>query len=528
MNVRTTGRPVVLGPSAAVSTGHWLASEAGIAMLRAGGTAVDAAVAACAALAVVKPDACALGSDLFMQIYDAASGRVYALNASGPAPALAEAAAYGAEIPMHGLRAVAVPGAVGGWDAALERFGRLDRARVLAPAIAYARHGIPVSEHLAGVLSESRRLLAADPGCAATFLPGGRTPRYGELLRQPELAVTLEAIAADGASAFYCGAFARALDSDARASGAFIRADDLAEYRPSWREPLRIAYRGFDVFEQPLVSQGAIVLEALKIVEGFPLADYGDLSADFVHVHVEAVKLAIADRQRYLGDPDFVDVPIARFLDDAYVARRREAIDLQHAHPAPPAGTLLEAATDTSFGCAVDAAGNGVSFIQSVFHVWGAAVVVPGTGVLLNNRMTGFSLEPGHPNRLEPRKRTMHTLNTVVVCRDGKLRWVYGTPGAAAQVQSNAQLLTRVVDFGRNPQEAIEAPRAFWEGGGELLVESRFGERTFDELKRRGHRVNDGGPWNLLTGGMQMIHVNQHGVREAAADPRREGYAVAF
>jgi gamma-glutamyltranspeptidase/glutathione hydrolase len=511
------GRPVVMGRNAAVSSGHALASQAGIEMLRAGGNAVDAAVATLAALAVVKPEACGLGSDAFLQIYDAASGRVEALNGSGPAPGLATLEACGGAIPVRGPRAPSVPGAVGAWEAALRRYGTFDLARVLAPAIAYARDGMPVSLHFASMLEHGRASIA-DDAWAAVFVPDGRLPRYGESFRQPELAGTLEAIARDGAGAFYRGVFAGALDADMRAHGGFMRLGDLERYAPEWKDPLHVRYRGYDVYEQPPVSQGVIVLEAVKLLEGFPLREYGDRSADFVHLHTEAVKLAIADRQRYLGDPAFVEAPVERLLDDEFIARRRSAIDLQHSTPTPLAAELLRGATDTSYGCTVDARGNGVSFIQSVFEVWGAAYVVPGTGAVMNNRLAGFSHDPRHPNALLPGKRTMHTLNTVLVCKDGTLRWVFGTPGAPAQVQSNAQLLTRVIDFGLNPQAAVEAPRTFWD----------LGPAVMDELRRRGHRVSDIGAWNALTGGMEMIHLNEHGVREAAADPRREGYALAY
>lgn len=528
MDETILGRPVVMGRSAAASTGHWLASEAALSVMREGGNAIDGAVAALAVLAVVKPDACALGSDLFLQVFDAATGSVHALNASGPAAALANVEAFGGEIPMRGPRAPAVPGAVGGWEAALARFGTRDLGRVLAPAIALARDGFPVSLHFADALAGGRALLGADPALAETFLPGGRVPRYGELVRQPALAETLAAIASGGAKAFYAGPFAAALDADMRARGGFLRAGDLAAYAPQWKPSLRVSYRGYDVYEQPLISQGVIVLEAAKLLEGFPLERYGDRSADFAHLHAEAVKLAVYDRQRYLGDPAFVDAPVERLLDDAFIEERRRAIDLKRANANPQAGALLESAADTSYGCTVDAQGNGVSFIQSIFQVWGSAYMVPGTGTLMNDRMIGFSLDPAHPNVLAPGKRTMHTLNTVVVCKDGRLRWVFGTPGAPAQVQSNTQLLTRVIDFGHNPQAAVEEPRIFWPQGARLDVESRFGAETLAELRRRGHDVVDLGPWDSITGGMEMIHINEHGVREAGADPRREGYALAY
>jgi len=522
------GRPVVMGRNAAVTSGHALASQAGLEMLRAGGNAIDAAVATLAALAVLKPDACGLGSDAFLQLYDASSGRVRALNGSGAAPALATIEAYGGQLPFHGPRAPSVPGAVGAWEEALRTFGTFDLARVLAPAISYARDGMPVSLRFADALDKARDLIGRDAAYAAIFMPGGRLPRYGEVLRQHDLADMLEAIARDGAAAFYRGAFADALDADMRAREGLMRRDDLEAYAPEWKEPLHVTYRGYDVYEQPLVSQGIIVLETVKLLEGFPLREYGDRSADFIHVHAEAVKLAVADRQKYLGDPAFVETPAERMLNADFLAKRRALLSLERSEPEPAASDLLAGATDTSYGCVVDAAGNAVSFIQSVFAEWGAAYVVPGTGAVMNNRMTGFSLDPQHPNALRPGKRTMHTLNTVVVCKDGRLKWVFGTPGAPAQVQSNTQLLTRVIDFDLNPQAAIEAPRTFWAAESGLMVESPYGAGVMDELRRRGHRVSDIGKWNSITGGMEMIHVNESGVREAAADPRREGYALAY
>jgi len=517
-----------MGRSAAASTGHWLASEAALAIMRDGGNAVDGAVAALAVLAVVKPDACALGSDLFLQIFDAATGTVIALNASGPAPALANIEAFNGAVPLRGPRAVAVPGAVAGWGAALDRFGSLGLKRVLAPAIALARDGFPIGLHLATALAGGNDVLRSDADLARTFLPGDRLPGYGELIRQPALADTLATIAQDGAKAFYTGTFARALDADMKAREGLLRLEDLESYEPQWRPSLHVKYRGHDVFEQPLISQGVIVLEAAKILEGFPLERYGDRSADFAHLHAEAVKLAVADRQRYLGDPAFVDAPLEQLLEDDFIEQRRRTIDVQRANPKVPAGALRNALAHTSYGCTVDARGNGVSFIQSIFEVWGSGYMVPGTGTLMNNRMVGFSLDPNEPNALAPGKRTMHTLNTVVVCKGGKLRWLFGTPGAHAQVQANTQLLTRLIDFGQNPQAAIEAPRIFWRGGATLDVESRFGAATLDELRRRGHDVIDLGAWHPDTGGMEIIHINDHGVREAGADPRREGYALAY
>jgi gamma-glutamyltranspeptidase/glutathione hydrolase len=512
------------GVHGAVAAGHHLASQAGLDVLKAGGNAVDAGIAACGVLSVVKPEACGLGGDFFMLFFDAKTRRVTALNASGPAAALATVERFPNGISSHGPRAVSVPGAVDGWSNAVARFGTRSLGDLLAPAIAYADDGFPVSAYLAKVIRQHRDPL---PSFAATFFPNGRPPEAFEVLRQPDLATTLRAIARDGRDAFYEGDVAHRLDAAFRADDGLLRLDDLARYRSEWREPLRVAYRGYDVYELPPVSVGAVVLETANILEGFDLCALDHEGADAIHLEVEAIKLALADRDRYFGDPAFVTIPLAELLSKEHGARARATIDPRSVIPKVGASSF-SGGSDTSYIAVVDGEGNAVSCIQSIFHVWGSGWVAPGTGCVMNDRMAGFSLAPGHPNVLAPGKRTISTLNAVLVVRDDRVHWVFGTPGAGAQTPTNVQLLTRVVDHGLNPQLAIESPRWFSEGGAELRVESRIDDATIGELERRGHRITRVAAFDWLLGGAQMIHVNAHGVREAGADPRREGYALAY
>ncbi len=525
-----TTRPVVMGRRAAVVAGHHLAAQAALDALRAGGNAIDAAIAGAAALAVLKPDACGLGSDLFLLYHDAGTGEVHALNASGPAPmrATPEAFANGG-IPQYGLRASSVPGAVDGWAQAVTRFGRRTLAQALEPAIALARDGFAVSHVFATSFERYRAAIEPFPVTWATFAIDGRPPRPGELLVQPDAAATLEAIARDGPQAYYRGAFADALDRESRASGGLLRREDLAAYDAEWREPVSVAYRGLEIVGQPPVSVGLVVLEAMKILEHFPMATIPDCSADFIHLHLEAMKLAEADRRAYLGDPHFVSqAPVEALLEGAYTKERARAIDPERALDPEPGAIAVEAGTDTSYLGVIDADGNAVSLLQSVFHVFGSGAVVPGTGVVMNNRMTGFSLDPGSPNVVAPGKRTMHTLNPVLLRRDGQAHMVLGTPGGPSQVYTNSILLLRLVEQGDDVQRALDAPRWFRTPAGEIMIESSVPASVRDELLARGHRVVVHPPHTVAMGGAGIVRRLSNGVRQAGADPRRESYAVAY
>ncbi|MBV8602122.1 MAG: gamma-glutamyltransferase family protein [Candidatus Eremiobacteraeota bacterium] len=509
-----TTRPTVMGRHGAIVAGHQLAAQAGLAILRAGGNAVDAAIAAAAALAVLKPDACGLGSDLFL-LRAGPRGELDALNASGPAPALAELQKFGREIEPHGLRAASVPGAVSGWDKAVERFGKLSLAAVLAPAIELATRGIPVSSFFAATLEKNEPLLRRFPATHATFHPQGRPPRAGEVLVQTDLGQTLEAIASGGARAFYAGAFAAALDRASRDDGALLRKEDLEGYESEWLEPLRGSYHGFELVGQPPVSVGAAVLEAMQILERLPIGETDDCSAEFIHLQVESMKAAMRDVRATLGDPRFVAADATALLEPRIAEERAASL-------------FARAGTDTSYVAAIDAEGNAVSLLQSVFHVWGSAVVVPRTGVLMNNRMTGFSLDPGSPNVLEPRKRPLNTLNPLIVRRDGKTLLCLGTPGGPSQTYTNAILLLRILDRGIDLQRAVDEPRWFVTPQGKLHIESSIAAGVREELALRGHDVVAFPPHSAAMGGAGVVRLNADGVREAAADPRRETYALAY
>jgi gamma-glutamyltranspeptidase / glutathione hydrolase len=523
-----TTRPIVMGRNGIVVAGHHLAAQAGLDMLQSGGNAIDAAIASAAALAVLKPDACGLGSDLFLLYSEARTGKTYALNASGPAPQGATLAEYGSAIPEHGLRASAVPGAVHGWENALARFGRRSLAEVLAPAIALAGNGIPVSSLFARTLEGNLAMLQPFPATTEIFYPRGTAPVAGEVLVQNDACRTLEAIAAGGAAAFYDGAFALALETLAREMNAPMRASDLRAYRSEWREPLSAGFRDVELVGQPPVSVGIVALAALKILETTPIATYADASADFIHTHVEAMKLATADVRGHLGDPAFVTTTAAtRLLETGYAARRGEAIDPARAQTFTN-GELVKGASDTSYMAVIDAAGNAVSLLQSIYAIFGSATVVPGTGVLMNNRMTGFSLDPASPNALAPGKRTLHTLNPLMVRKDGRLLMCLGSPGAAGQVYTNSLLIMRLFDRGYNVQRAVEAPRWYVWPDGVLQIESSVGQATLDELTRRGHRLTVLPALHPGVGGAGIVRINPYGVRESGADPRRESYAVAY
>ena len=399
-------RPIVMGRTGTVVAGHHTAAQAGLDLLRAGGNAIDAAIAAAAALAILKPDACGLGSDLFLLYSDGKTGETFALNASGTAPQSAVPAAFGGAIPELGLRASAVPGAVHGWESALARFGRKTLAEVLAPAIALAGGGMAVSQLFASTLARSGELMKKFPATGAIFWPNGRPPAAGDVLVQADASRILEGIAKNGAASFYDGEFAQALDAYSREAGAFLRASDLAAYRSEWREPLQVAYRGVELIAQPPVSVGLVVLECLKILETTAISSYVDASADFIHTHVEAMKLAGADLRGHLADPAFVSpAPIAELLDSAYASRRGREIDPGRAQTFAAGKLEGKPPSDTSYVAVIDGDGNAVSMLQSVFAVFGSGEVVPGTGVLMNNRMTGFSLDPASLNVVAPEKR---------------------------------------------------------------------------------------------------------------------------
>ncbi len=539
MTSPATGRPLTLAPRGMVTSPHALASAAGAATLRADGSAVDAAITTSAVLNVVYPHMTSLGGDAFWLVYDAGRGAVWFLNAGGRAPAAATVEAYRSrgleEIPHRGWLAVAnAPGLVAGWTAAHAAHGRRPLGELLAPAIEYARHGFPVTARLAGWIARTREVLAAVPESAAIYLPGGVVPRPGQVLRSADLARTLEAIAGAGRAGFYEGEIAKEIARASRAGGGLLDEADLAATRADWGAPLTGTYRGVTLHETPPPTQGFTALLILAMVADDDLRALGHQSADAIHLLVEAKKLAFADRNRYLADPTFATVPVARWLDPAYARERRRLVqaDRAQAWDRVPAGSLEG---DTVYVAVVDADGNAVSLIQSLYYGFGSGVVAGRTGVLLHNRGAYFSLDPAHPNALAPGKQPLHTLMASLAFEGDRLRWVFGCMGADGQPQIHVQVYSALIDFGLDLQQAIEAPR--WLAGRfaledpreRLNVESRLPASTLATLEARGHVVTRWEPWAELCGHAQGIEVQPDtGTRMGAADPRSDGAAVGY
>ncbi len=521
-DLQAPARGSVFGQRGVVASGQTLATLAGLDTLRAGGNAVDAALAVSAVMAVVQPYSSHLGGDAFCLIRTAA-GDTLALNAGGRAPLAATPERFPGGVPRRGATAVAVPGLVDAWCAFHGRFATRPLGELLAPAVALARDGFRISQSLGRAMRAAQDELAADAGCRQAFLDHG-TPRSGDVLRQPDLAYTLEAIAADGRDGFYGGEVGRRIVSHLRERDGLLTEEDFAREQAVWGEPLSITYRGWRVYEQPLPSQGFLTLEALNIVEGFDLAQQPLLSAETVHAMSSAMRLAFADRDAFAGDPDAVDVPIDRLLSKEHAAELRQRIASgERAEVTTP----LHGGDTTSFAVA-DGEGNLVSFIQSIFQPWGAAVLVPGTGVLLNDRMLGFSLDPVSPNVLRPGRRTVHTLNTWLLERDDGLLYAGGTPGADFQVQTNLQNLCGLVDWGLDAQSAIDAPKWALSGSGDLALEARFPRETAAELERRGQRVVWASAWETALCRSQIVARRPDGALLAASDLRGEGGALGW
>ncbi|MCS6946234.1 MAG: gamma-glutamyltransferase, partial [Steroidobacteraceae bacterium] len=527
-------------------TSQPLATQVALDILRQGGSAVDAAIAANAALGLMEPTGSGIGGDLFALVWDERSRRLYGLNASGRAAQgltlqqlqrLLRAQGL-AKIPPYGPLPVTVPGAVDGWFELHGRFGRLPLPAVLAPAIRYAREGFPVTEVIARQWERNARALADFPGFRATFMPGGRAPRKGEIFRNPRLADTLATLATEGRDAFYRGALTERMIAYLQAQGSRLSAADFAAHRSDWVEPIGVQYRGFEVWELPPNGQGAVALQMLNILEGFDLRSMGFGSADYLHVLAEAKKLAFEDRARYYADPDYMPVPIASLIAKPYAAARRARIDLQRAATAVDAGDPARDRSDTIYLTVADADGNMVSLIQSNYRGMGSGMT-PDLGFVFHNRGEAFDVTPGRPNSYAPGKRPFHTIIPAFVTRDGKPYMSFGVMGGSMQPQGQVQVLVNHIDFGMNLQQAGDAPRLRHEGssdpdgsrrradGGVLLLEPGFSPEVIRELQRRGHhvRVTDEDDF----GGYQAIGRDpDSGAWVGASESRKDGQAAGY
>lgn len=523
-------RPVILSKGGVIVAGTSLAAEAGAAMLRAGGNAMDAAIAAALVQAVVMSHMNGFGGDLFI-LHRSATGKVSCLNASGPSPATATLEAFHArglkEVPARGIESASVPGAVEGWFSALAKFGKLKPAQVFEPALNYAREGFPVHKNLIRYLLSPafQQLRTMTPSLEPVFYRDGRPPEFGTLLKQPAMARMIERLIRNGPNEFYRGETAEMIDNESKRHRGFLTRSDLGEYKSQWVEPLSVDYRGYRVYQVPPNSQGIAMLQQLRALEPFDLAAAGHNTPDYITLLIAAKRRAFADRDSLVADPDVVAVPVEEMLSNAHIAGFCDAVRGAGGQP-QGAGAHRRPVGDTTALAVVDAEGNGVSLIQSLFDDFGGGIYVADAGFALQNRMCGFTVEPGHKNVLAPGKRPLHTLCTSMVTRDDKLFMSLVTPAGHAQTQTLVQILNNIAVFGMDPQEAVEAPRWIDEAT-RILMESRFSPSVGKALEAMGNRVEWIPPWSGLSGGASAIVVNpQSGTRMAGADPRRDSYAI--
>lgn len=543
-----TGRPPILAARGMVTSPHHLASESGNAILRRGGSAVDAAIAVNAVLCVAYPHMAGLGGDAFMLIAGGGTDGVEALEANGAAAAGATLEHYSGQCPdgqipsRGGLAALTVPGVVDGWRAAHERHGRLPWAELFADAIDLAEDGVAVTRSLADWIAADWEILRNDSGMRNTYARSDVPAREGELLRQPALAASFQLLAARGArNAFYEGELAERICAGLESTGSPLRPDDFAAYRARWVDPISTTYRGREVFQMPPATQGMAALQVLNLLEGVDFGAMPEGGADYYHTIVEAVKVAFADRDAWLTDPEHVDIPLGRLLSKEYADSRRELIDptqaldgsaVEPGVPFPGAAERRSPDGDTVYFSAADSDGMVVSMIQSIYHDFGAAVMGGGTGIILQNRGSFFSLDAQHPNVLAPGKRTFHTIIPALMLENGAPLLAYGTMGGEGQPQTQAAIVTRILDYGFDVQQAIEAPRWLYGrtwgvASSDLALEARIDPEVMRELRLRGQPVTVVPAWDGTLGHAAAIRIDPvTGLYEGAADPRGDGQAV--
>ena len=534
-------RSEVIARHGMAATSHPLATQIALDILKKGGTAVDAAIAANAALGLMEPTGNGIGGDLFAIVWDAKTRKLYGLNASGRSPkslTLEYFKKHGyKKIPSHGPLPVTVPGCVDGWFELHRKFGRLPMTDILEPAIRYAREGFPVTELIAYYWQRSVPILRKYPNFEKIFTINGRAPRKGEIFRNPYLANTLEKIAREGRDVFYKGEIARTIADYMKRNGGFLSYEDLAAHKSEWVEPVSTNYRGYDVWELPPNGQGIAALQMLNILEGYDIASMGFGSADYLHVLIEAKKLAFEDRAKFYADPAFNDIPVQWLISKEYAAERRKLINMKRAGRSYPPGNPALHDGDTIYLTVADAEGNMVSLIQSNFRGMGSGMTPDDLGFILQDRGELFNLEEGHFNTYAPGKRPFHTIIPAFVTKDGKPFLSFGVMGGDMQPQGHVQILVNIIDFGMNLQEAGDAPRIRHAGssqptggkmtdGGVVYMESGFDYEVIRELRRRGHRI----AWSIGGyGGYQAIMFDaKNGVYIGASESRKDGQAAGY
>ena len=529
------GRSVVMTPYGIVAASQPLAARAGVQVLERGGNAVDAAIAANAAIGLMEPTGNGIGGDLFALVYDANTGELHGLNASGWAPAGRTVEFLRSkgieEMPQRGIYSATVPGVVAGWDALRERFGTLPFSELLAPAIFYAENGFPVSPVIAGSWGRSAQFLSSHPNSKATFLVGDLAPAAGDIFRNPDLGNSLRRIAEYGRDGYYTGATAEAIVQISREQGGTFTTEDLSEFQPEWVTPISTTYRGWTVSEIPPNTQGIAALMMLNLMEQYPLSEYGFHSPEALHVMIEAKKLAYADMVHYVGDPNFSEIPVGPMLSKERAAERATLINSARAAcSVPPAhleGFTNSEGNDTIYLSVIDKDGNIVSLIQSNYSGFGSGLVPPGTGFMLHNRGGLFTLEEGQANTLEPRKRPLHTIIPAFMEKDG-VQIGFGIMGGWNQAQAHAQFVANIADYGFDIQEALEAGR-FTKGsfsGCDVRIEALIPPVTRDRLSELGHDIEVRPPRTGSFGNGQAVQGTPEGVHFGASEPRHDGLAI--
>jgi len=532
-----TSRSEVIAAHGMVASSHPLATQIGLEILKQGGSAVDAAIAVNAALGLMEPTGNGIGGDLFAIVWDAKSKKLYGLNASGPAPKKLSLEYFQknnlSEYPEFGPLPVTVPGAVAGWSELHKKFGKLPIDRLFKPTIAYAREGFPVTETIAYYFALNKQRFQDYPNFKEVWMANGDVPKTGEIFKNPALGNTLETLADKGLSEFYTGDIARITADFIQAQGGFLSYDDLASYRPEWVQPISTDYRGYEVWELPPNTQGLATLQILNILEGFNLAELGLYSTEYIHLFIEAKKLAFADRAKFYADPRFAKLPIETLLSKDYATKRRQEINPKKAALVDASG--LPQYGDTVYLTTADQDGNMVSLIQSNYSGMGSGMTPPKLGFMLQNRGTLFSLDPKHLNVVAGGKRSFHTIIPAFVTKDGDPYISFGVMGGATQPQAQAQVLINIIDFGMNLQEAGDAPRIVHSGssqpsgermrsGGTVSLESAFDEKIRKELVEMGHTLKyEKGSF----GGYQAI-MKKNGVYYGASESRKDGQAAGY
>jgi len=535
-------RSEVIAQHGMACTSHPLATQAAIDILKKGGTAVDAAIAANAVLGVAEPEMCGIGGDLFAIVYDAKTKKLYGLNASGRSPyslTLDEFKKRGlTAIPNNGILSVSVPGCVDGWFELNKKFGKLSMQQILAPAIDYARNGFPLADEAALEWNGLKKNYINNPNISEVYFPNSKQPQRGDIFKNPQLANTLSAIATGGRDAFYKGDIAKTIDAFMKKNGGFLSYKDLADHSSSWVEPVSTTYRGYRVWELPPNGQGIAVLQMLNILEGFDFSKIAFGSAEHLHLFVEAKKLAFEDRAKYYADPDFAKIQVEKLISKEYANERRKLINMDHASDDFAAGDVSLKDGETVYLTIADSAGNMVSFIQSNFSAFGSGMLPDGLGFVLQNRGRLFNLEEGKNNTYAPHKRPFHTIIPAFVTKDDKPYMSFGVMGGSFQPLGQIQILMDIIDFGMNGQEAADAPRIDHQGSsdptgvksngaGTIYLESGFSFETIRALIQSGHKIGYQIPGSY--GGYQGIRYDaEQKVYYGSSDPRKDGMAAGY